>query len=329
MLNKWLVNSAVMAIAICSAPAFANLLPEEWQGSDSGVLSISGEGQYFMQSYNLLDVNEGVVDNFQDFFPGNVAEQYPLFNHQTNDSWGYRANIGYLFPSHEWDIRGTYTQILDSSSTQSFSIAAADFSGSVDQKNIYDFQAADITVGFFFPFADWFDLRVGAGIAFADIKQKSTNTAVAGSEVIKSTFENKYLGVGPKVALEAAFAISQNLSVVGDLGLFGLWGPSKATTSLLEASPVGLDNEFPNVEDNSQFSPGVDGKLALHYAHLMTDNSRWNIELGYRGAYYSDALQNEADGFDVLRNDISHSVDFSNTDYYNSGPYLSIGFEFM
>jgi len=322
LLNKCLLGSSLIGMTLCTNPVLANLLPAQWQQTIAGVFSASAEGQYYMQSYNLLSDGDTILNDE----PGSIVEQYPLFNSQKNNSWGYRANLGYLFPNHDWDIRASYTQILDSGSNKSLALDDLNFSGTTEQKNTYDFQAADLTLGYFMPFSNWFDIRLGFGVAYADIKQHAKNTVIdVDTTVVDSAFKTTYSGIGPKFSISTAYAFDTNFSLVTDLGFAALFGSSKATGNF--ALGDNFENQELSTKKSAQFSPAVDGKLGLNYTHRLTHCSRWNIELGYRGAYYSDALQDEANAFDGVGSDDRDP--FSKTDYFNHGPYLSVGFDFM
>ena len=72
---------------------------------------------------------------------------------------------------------------------------------------------------------------------------------------------------------------------------------------------------------------GFDGELGLRWHQAISDDMDWNVEVGYQGTTYLNALQDSP--FNLLDPTGFTTNDGSQNNYYNYGPYLTIGLAFF
>ena len=82
----------------------------------------------------------------------------------------------------------------------------------------------------------------------------------------------------------------------------------------------------------------MDAKFGLRYAYLLNDEMNLNVELGYQGTTFVNALQ---EGSFLVNatiptvvpdplglQGIESNLSYDDT-YYNYGPYLTVGMDFL
>jgi len=148
-------------------------------------------------------------------------------------------------------------------------------------------------------------LRIFAGVQYANLK---TNHSVDFTQSFPPVVEfsanetqvvelSRFEGVGPRIGFEGRIPIFCGISFMGDFGFNLLF--SKKSGSLQEEAFIGsTDSPIPQSDlrlkqsfcSSRFFTPGIDGKVGIALPVNFWDCFFLNMELGYRGLYYWDAV---------------------------------------
>ncbi|MFI4954725.1 MAG: Lpg1974 family pore-forming outer membrane protein [Gammaproteobacteria bacterium] len=98
-----------------------------------------------------------------------------------------------------------------------------------------------------------------------------------------------------------------------------LFGSSKAN---LESSG---DIEGSFDEDETKMTVGIDSKIGIRFEHMIK-RAAVNIEAGYKGASYLNSLHEGST--DLVTHGVTGNLNFSGN-YFDLGPYITLGVDFM
>lgn len=313
---------SVLLLGIIFSPLVsAGFIPEEWEDEDDGIFQVLVEGQYFYQANNLALV---------ELTPPGPGMFILLRAPNPESEWGYRVGLGYIFPSHDYDLRANYWQVRADNNNH-FMQDVGNVHLNSPQKSHYDFQAADFTLGQYFDPCDCFDLRIGYGVAYAKIDQHA-DTQIAATvgdapvAAVQDSFKNKFEGIGPKLSLDGIWDLNHSFSLVGGIGASLLFGESKA---IYDANTT-LVPTPPHVEEEDHKAVfAADAKAGVDYTQVFNEHFALVAEAGYRGAYYFDAVQ-EMETTIIPAPDTTLMINTTeDNDYYNYGPYVNLTINFM
>ena len=306
-----------LLLSMSSTATYTSVIPTKWEESDEGILQIEGSGQYLKQSSNVIDV----------FFKssGDVAflpSYYPAAFTEPNYDWGFGIELAYIFPEVEYDIRANYKQLRSDKSqnlnTEPLSTPFGPLTSDLHQTYNFNFTAADLTIGNYFDFCDRALLRLGYGITYVDIEQKTNALFSFTPSFIEeilgndATMKNTFEGFGLKGTADGQYELLTSLSFVGSLGLGVLYGDSHWNITLSYPNLTA-----PNKVKEDKYVFEIDGKAGLNFAVLESDGLNFQIEAGYQALYYPNSLTEKK------THDGSTTTTTKN-DYYNYGPYASL-----
>jgi hypothetical protein len=321
----------------CSATVMAGMFPEIEENENEGIYILGVEGQYFNQTNNLAELtNSNGASNVDPNVTHDLATPP-----DPEQEWGYSINAGYIFPSHKYDVQANFTSVRADASK---SFGATPLGGGLGSSQItsakteanYDYWEADITFGNYIKRHKHLMYRLGYGIAYANIDQKSNeniNQISGGNPPTPFTstikMDNKFWGVGPKLTFDGQFDVQKYFGVVGGIGLSALYGESKANLTLNSTGTTFGGGTISVDEKDDRIAFGVDAKLGLRFMYLINDDYAFSVESGYKGTTFFNALQ--GNNFDVAaRGSEVGSGSFSqNENYSNYGPYANLTVEFM
>ena len=180
-------------------------------------------------------------------------------------------------------------------------------------------------------------MRLGYGLGFVRIDQQAKDSfdvteIISDSSYNDTSSSNSFIGLGPKATLGADFRILNNVYMVGEIGLSVLYGKSKAELRTGGTTIEGV-LFIPSThykEENYQGALGFEGKVGLAYVAAMSEDIAVNLEVGFKGQSYVNALQDDQINAAVnpLAEIESDSVGFDGT-YSNFGPYVNLSVDFM
>jgi hypothetical protein len=323
--NKTLsISSFIVLSIIFSSAAMAGLFSKESKGEE--IWQIRGTGAYLNQSDNIGIANN-ITPNLTDFLFGG----YVAVDTQPEMDWGYTVDVGYIFPSHKYDVQGSFSWLKsdwtsrgDGSFTELMRADPNVFRESFFESN---YAEGEITLGTYFKPVKRLMMRFGYGLSYVFIEQKSNDYFVdldVGNA--QEHTENKFWGVGPKFTLDNYFFIKPELSLVGRLGASLLFGQSE--TIISSAYDTTNGNVYPGDLEQTKVAFGVDAELGLRWSQDIDDDMSWNIEAGYQGVTYLNSL---GDGwtFSAGNPDNFTTGYGAQEDYFNYGPYVTIGLDFF
>lgn len=365
MLTKKLFYAVAFSLpTICFA--HASIPDYDWREEDEGIWQLAFEGQYYQQSNNLMELSSLTAANGQyDAGTGrykNLDLLVPPLGEEPDQNWGYTIYLGYIFAEQEYDLQGSYTGLRSNNKVASSGITngfTSGRSGPVESpaenggKFEYNFTEAELTFGQLLEISDPLTLRVGLGIAYVDIDQKTDDafSNVIGTYLCSNeeecsdatsttaSFKNHFQGLGPKLTFDGQLDINRFFAVVGGLGVSGLYGQSKADFNYASRYYIECETECDisklsksTKEKHNQWAVGVDSKLGLRFIQAFNDDIALNIEAGYQATTYFNAMQEGPLEMDISKAiHVTGLIALENFDenYYNYGPYVTIGIDFM
>ena len=321
MLSKFTILSVALLTLSTSSLSFANIFPKE--SHEDGIWSIKGTGGYYSQSDNLAIAN-GVI-------PIIDAEGGPVplsIDTQPEQAWAWGVELGYVFPSHQYDIQASYNRLASDKTSHAFNNVDGPFPINRKSNLSFEYNQVDLTLGNYFKVNPRLLMRLGYGLEYISIGNKSTDyfniPAISFNDQENS--KNNFWGIGPKFTLDNFFTINPAFSLVARAGLSILLG--QAENSLSTAiDPVG--NAFPVNGDLEQTRAafGFNGELGIRWHHALADDMDWNIEIGYQGTTYLNALQ---DAPVIVIDTAQFATNFGTQEnYFNYGPYVTLGIDFF
>jgi hypothetical protein len=314
-MSRLLVLTMLSSVTTITSAGF---FPKQWEDSDQGIWQAAFEGQYFEQSNNLALFDKPTAGDNRDYFKAPNAE----------GQWGFRASLAYIFASQNYDIRASYWQVNANQNT-SYTVSDPDvnFRADVSEPSHYDFNAAELTLGQYLDLSCCLSLRLGYGIAYANISQKAKSYVDAFSNNIPvdkgyHSFRNNFKGLGPKVGADLAFDINNSWSLLGGLGASVLFGESEVF--FVSKDVNNGDDDFYEKEDNKTVF-AADAKAGVGFTQTINEDFAFNLEAGYRAAIYFNSLSDDNVNFPQTGSFLT----FDDSDYYNYGPYISAALDFM
>lgn len=267
-------------LCACSA-AIASLHPEP------GNFGIKGEFLYLQPYLNSLQ-----------FAVENVSEtEVKILLNKPKYKPAYRVEGMYAFDClYNLHARFTYFNSGNNrrSETSTFQSPAI-FTGTVEDKRKFRYYAVEAIVGrWLFDSCD-FDLELGVGVLYSNIKLSDHVTAFNPTELFaKNVIRSTFWGVGPELTLNFQYPLPLSFcgtfSIVADIRGALLQSKTKAFTQL--GTPDSSDGliVFTIGNDPSHgVVPASNSKLGLSWnyqgSHITTD-----LELGYEWIYYQRAL---------------------------------------
>ncbi|MFI4963403.1 MAG: Lpg1974 family pore-forming outer membrane protein, partial [Legionellales bacterium] len=194
-----------------------------------------------------------------------------------------------------------------------------------------NFDSWELTVGDYIKFNKRFMARVGFGIAYVSIRESSED--IFGAEVlpgaeVESKFNNKFWGIGPKLTFDSQFDLIRHLSIVSGIGGSLLIGESEFNFNPTFAGAA--LNATASEAEETQVAFGVDGRLGLRWAQPLNRDLSWDIEAGYQATTYINSLASGNPGINASSVGGLTQADFQfSENYWNYGPYVGIGIDFM
>jgi hypothetical protein len=353
-----LISIANFITIIFSATASASFIPYNWEDEDEGIWQATFQGAYYDQSNNLAQVENINIVSGEPNSSNNADLLFPPLSADPEKEWGYTANLGYIFPSHKYDIQASYTWLLsDASTSDSGIVAILENYSPVNPTNTgadvnFNFHEAELTLGNYQELTERAMFRFGLGIIFVDIKQETENANTTSFFPASfpipdinidgtANFKNQFRGLGPKFTLDGHFNLNQYFVLVGGAGISALWGKSEAKLNANNIATFGDGGT--SLPDTNHFESsdhktiwGLDGNAGLRFEQTLSERFAWNIEAGYQATKYFNALEDGSAAI-TLRGDNSipptvgtatENVSFEG-DYYNFGPYITLGVDFM
>ena len=161
------ILSVPLFITAClsySNMTMANLFPKE--SKDDGIWDISITGGYDFQSDNLAIAN-AVVPNVNNSGGGGLP---PFIDTQPEQTWAWGVGLGYIFPSHKFDIQASFNRLYTDKTEQVSSLSSG---LDIQRKSnlSYDNNEAEITLGNYFKLHSRSLMRFGYGLQYATVNK--------------------------------------------------------------------------------------------------------------------------------------------------------------
>lgn len=261
---------------------------------------------------------------------------------------GFRIGAGYIYPNSGNDVRLSWMH-LNTSDSQSITAGdgqaitppfntANNFLGFVTFNQgqgsaKFNYDAIDLDAGQFVNFGTYLQMRMFAGLRYANIKRNLFSGIY--DTVYKQTFDinnySRFSGLGPRAGIDAAYQVSNHFGIVSHIGVALLLGKIKTAayiyaeggSSLPGAS---LGNAVDLIADNVyRILPGIDAKLGVNYSYQLANNSVFTVEAGYQVTQYWNAI----DRLNFTGPTSPNSLNITSINRVSSGiglygPYLSV-----
>lgn len=286
---------------------------------------------------------------------------YPTITESTNGSvksvdpdydWGYRVNVGYMFPCTGNDVSLTYTnfkssdkdavtlttgQVLFSTLTP-FVFGADEFIGtSSNAKTTFEVQAVDLDFGQHLSLGCNTRMRFTGGLRYARLDtQLDVNhiaTALFDTDgpmdrlVLNSKQNSRFQGVGPRFGTAIDYNIGHGFNVIGEATGALLIGHVKSDYTehaVITEGTVVEDDAFAGYKysEDTRVVPNLTAKLGLGYNFQFNNCSqtKFTIEAGYQVDHYFNATD-RLGGVGISQPEMRtrHSIDTS-----FAGPYVGL-----
>lgn len=236
------------------------------------------------------------------------------FNLNSPWGWGYRLEGGYHFGTGT-DLNLNWTSLHRSSNTAqsdsvnglvpafipviSFTTGLGDpgFFQNVTTSMENDYDAVNLELGQLVNFGEHINVRFHAGVQFAQINQKITQSAWQAdpTNFFQDTSTDRFKGAGPRVGMDGEYMIHSGFSLVGKAAVALLYGHTNFSST--ENHFVNISGVEVNVDQNVLNSgqqvlvPSAEAKLGVKYAHPMSKGIL-NVEAGYQVANYWGPFNN-------------------------------------
>jgi hypothetical protein len=274
--------------------------------------------------------------------------------------WGYRANIGYIFPCTGNDVMFSYSRydredfdhttvrndgIFFSTITSSVAgfIASDDAVLRSDAKTKFRFETMDLDAGQHVNFGCNAHLRFLAGIRYAELKNTfeanylfpvEVNSEAQLETITVNTIQtSKFKGAGPRVGLDADYKLGCGFSLVGETTGSILVGKFKTNFDERDLITAGngavtlLDTVSSVHQDGlTRMVPNLNAKLGLAYSYQFNNCSktRMTVEAGYQAEEFFHTVTRHRPsgtlGFDVF----GFPGNLRTLDVGFSGPYVNV-----
>ena len=255
--------------------------------------------------------------------------------------WGYRISSGYLFPSHLWDVEGSWTHFASRVSQHRSShgspfigmfpiwsladdVIPGDYVFESNLKWKITLNILDLQFGRYLKTREWFDLKPYFGVRSAWIKQHGEITYEGGMFLIGIVepgvsmngtdfinMKNNYWGIGPRVGATPRFILGRGFSLRADAAISGLYGYFN-----IRQKETYLDTtRFSYHKEPSRFRWIADAAAGIEWKKLF-DRERYALSLQADWEYHLFFRQFELkkDDFDLVpdgRNLSAQGITFS------------------
>jgi hypothetical protein len=322
---------ALISLSLFTTLASASMFPQDSKGE--AIWQIEGQGLYANQSNNLPALY-GAGGTGGGSSISSVAQQFSdIIAQDPEEHWGFGGRIGYVLPSHKYDVQLRYFGInmTGDRNASAFTPPLGNTPYTYDTDENFNFNSAEIMFGNYYKPTKRLMLRASYGIAFADIEQQSTTSLIGIGDPgnVRTKLENSFVGAGPKVMLDGDFAITRPFSVVGSVGMSLLYGEAEVINHFTQTeSGPGNDFDAPYENSDNRVAVGFDSKLGFRYAQTMGERASINLEAGYKLAAYLNAMEDQ-DIELIVPNGGPFLLSESESNYTYAGPYVNLGVDFM
>ncbi len=246
-----------------------------------------------------------------------------------NDVWGVGGRLGYVFASHKYDIQLRYFGVNSDMDTNRVQTIAGIGTFPFEQDSGYHFNSAELMFGVYYKLSQRLTSRISYGVAYVDIDQTTNATAIdllRDNELTTFNDKSHFFGFGPKVRLDGQFDLIGSLSAVAAVGVSSLFGESKTEADFTDTTNVLIVSTYSKSTD--PVAIGIDAKLGLRYAATLGDEYSLNIEAGYDFDTYLNAF--EGSKFQQTSGATGETLFYAtDSNYTNSGPYISLSMDFF
>lgn len=290
----------------------------------TGGFFIGGTAYYLRPSVTADDL---------DFFFSTSASGASTFSHvNTIDpgyTWGWGANIGYIFPNTGNDVNLSYFQIEpddSGSAADSFVDGGIPIQDAIRATSEFDIKQVDLTLGQYIDVGCRLRLHPIAGGRYLDfdrtIKFHLVTDVIDPEDPFTQTVDlrrdGSFTGAGPLVGIDGSYYIGYGLGLVGHFDSALLLGDIDDDLTILNTiSDTPPTTTTTAKVDSTRIVPVVDGKLGADYTFLFNNNanSGLTLEVGYQVDHY----------FRVIDRISTDALDRHGTmDFALSGPYASL-----
>lgn len=309
---------------------FSNTVTASYFSKESkgeAIWQVKGSAAFLNQSDNIAIANN-ITPDLTDF----LLFAYVEADTQPGMDWGYEIDVGYVFPSHQYDIQTSVIWLNTDWTSEGDGI----FDGlkrfldpNVFRTSYFEanYTEAEATLGIYLQPAKQWMMRFGYGLSYAFIQQKSEDYFVdLGAGNSHEHSENKFWGLGPKFSLDNYFFLTPDFSLVGRAGASLLFGQSETVISSAYDSTNG--NLYPGNLKQTRVALGFDAELGLRWSQDIDESMSWNIEAGYQGVTYLNSLGDGGDFSSAVPQGFSTGYG-AQENYFNYGPYVTIGLDFF
>ena len=286
------VSAAALVFAVNNQATAQTASPTWWA---------SVEGQYNWVDGDALSIVED--------FPGTSPLGFGL---ESKDGWAGKLHFGGML-DHDWSASvGVRYGKANGKSADDFvtSPFSASGNGDYDESHL----VVDLEIGRNVGLGSRANARIFGGLRFAKFDGDGegdfySNFNAAETEISTS---QRFSGVGPRLGIDAAIPLTQNLRA--DLGVAGalLYGKRKMDVDGSYYSGFGPDGDFSNSSSKSAWVPNVEASVALTY--LLGANA--SISAGYKAEQFWNIMPTA---------DINtHSTDSGSDDRLIHGPFVRL-----
>lgn len=312
--NRFMLKSKRIAIAILGVIANNVTLANDVtlvSRPNHGLWSFAANALYLQPSFGGNGLGYSSFSNYSGnddngHFVGVSGTSNRINNLNPKWAWGVELEGAYRF-NEKNDVELQWYHLNEN--VNGYLPPGSVFSGNYDgfyagfMQLAQNWNAVNLEVGHLVSFDDTKNVRLHAGLSFANIKNKFTNYPQlypTGSPIFITTDTLSYSGIGPRVGGDFGYVVGHGVSLYAKTAASVLLGSSKQrnsgfqnyTNSIYGFQPYGTPNY--NQTNNGVIVTELDAKLEARYDYQMA-NGILSFDLGYLWMNYLNAITSYTD----------------------------------
>jgi Legionella pneumophila major outer membrane protein precursor len=278
----------------------------------------------YLRPSSTLDDNSIILAQ-SDSVDATRSTQVTFENIKPDFDWGYRVNMGYVFPGTGNDVTLTYSS-FNHGESRSLTTETAYFEQANEK---FNYQTVDLDLGQHIDIGCRSHFRFITGLRFASLETK-LNTKYSENmmhipevpDPARSWDVNQYSrfrGIGPRFGSDFEYILGSGFGIVGQATGALLVGDFKNTFSELDVIPDGdNDNTVVFHPSRTRVVPNLNAKLGLNYNYQFynSTHTKLTVEAGYQVDHFFNAADRVAP-LDVINTTQTIDTSFA-------GPYVGI-----
>ncbi|MFA6037497.1 MAG: Lpg1974 family pore-forming outer membrane protein [Legionellales bacterium] len=202
---------------------------------------------------------------------------------------GFDVALGYIFENSAQSIELLFRDI-NTGDTAADSIIEQGKAIDASSDLNYHLRAADVMLGQFIDIGENVQMRLAAGISYAELKQDQETHFVQTNNGNTAQIDgsSEFKGIGPRIGTDVRYGFNQGFGIVGSGSLAYYLG--ELNNSLTTADHTGSSTVTDNPDNHAVMN--FRGNIGIDYIYIFDNaqSSTAGIELGYLIDYYDNSI---------------------------------------